>query len=780
MSFEIFARRALLGSAAFVALAASPAPAPAQTAAQPAAQAGAEAEAAAQPPAPEATGAADDQGQDTATTDIVVTARRVEESLQRVPASVSAFNARALDRIQATDTTGLQGAVPNLNIVQGRGSSNATNIFIRGIGQPDALQTFDPAVGVYVDDVYYSRIRGTQLDLLDLERIEVLRGPQGTLYGKNTIGGALKLISRRPGKDFRANGTIAIGSYDQLEVKTALSGPIAPGVSAGFAVMKSMRDGFVKDEVLDRRYNDKDTTAVRGSLALDPASNIRIDLTGDWTQDHGALNVGQPLNSLTTLFGRPLLALPLNPDPDDYDFKGRTTPGLPNSTRLKHRGLAFNAAIDLSDAITLRSITGLRKLDTEDYIDIDATQLETGDVFVDVNQKQFSQELQLVAKLGRFSGVAGLYYMKEDVGSHQEAYADDLIGSGITFMRTVDDDLTTRSKAAFVNGSYEIVDGVRLSGGIRFTREKKSYDRTTSTFSNFAPFRGTFVFAPDPYTWKDTSPMASIDWQATRDVMLYARFAKGFKSGGFNGRANRVSEATRYEPETVRSYEAGFKSRFASKLTLNGAIFTNDYRDFQARVSGTELDDNGNPLPVLSVLNAGKLRIRGAELEAAWSPLAGLLLDSQIGYLDADYKKFADLRFPGGSRAFQTPAFAPKWTLRFGAQYGFELGSPGSLTLGAQARYRSRTALAVDNTYIFGATGTTTEVDGLFQPGYWLADGRIVWENTSKQFAVGLYGNNLFDQRYKTDGQDFSSIGSIRTVYYGNPRTVTLRLTARY
>ena len=185
------------------------------------------ADAAAQPPAPEATAAADAEGQDSATGEIVVTARRTEENVQRVPPPISAFNERALDRIQATDTTGLQGAVPNLNIVQGRGSSNATNIFIRGIGQPDALQTFDPAVGVYVDDVYLSRIRGNQLDLLDVERIEVLRGPQGTLYGKNTIGGAIKFVSRRPGQEFRANGASPSASYDQFELKGAASGPIS-------------------------------------------------------------------------------------------------------------------------------------------------------------------------------------------------------------------------------------------------------------------------------------------------------------------------------------------------------------------------------------------------------------------------------------------------------------------------------------------------------------------------------------------------------------------------
>jgi iron complex outermembrane receptor protein len=184
------------------------------------------------------------------------------------------------------------------------------------------------------------------------------------------------------------------------------------------------------------------------------------------------------------------------------------------------------------------------------------------------------------------------------------------------------------------------------------------------------------------------------------------------------------------------------------------------------------------------VVNAGKLRIRGAELEAAWTPISALLLDAQVGYLNADYKEFFDDRFPNDSRAFQTPAFSPKWTLRLGGQYTASLGGAGSLTVGAQTRYKSRTALAVDNTFINyppnAGVGTDEEVEGLFQDGYWLSDARLVFETANRKLAVGLYGNNLFDRAYKTDGQEFSSVGRIRTVYYGAPRTFSLRLTARY
>jgi len=210
-------------------------------------------------------------------------------------------------------------------------------------------------------------------------------------------------------------------------------------------------------------------------------------------------------------------------------------------------------------------------------------------------------------------------------------------------------------------------------------------------------------------------------------------------------------------------------------------MFDNEYKDFQARISAAA-DDPTNPLniAILSVVNAGKMRIRGAELEAAWTPLDGLLIDGQLGYLDAKYKEFFDRRFPNNSRAFQTPAFAPKWTLRLGTQYAFDIGNAGAITIGGQTRYRSRQALAVDNTFINGNVGTTTEVPGLFQNGYWVEDARIVWENPTKKFAVGLYGNNLSKKAYKTDAQEFSSVGNIRTVYYGAPRTFTVRLTARY
>jgi iron complex outermembrane receptor protein len=769
-------RAVLLGSVAGTALLTTPA------FAQAAQQSTTEAQQ--QPAAKQATAVPNPQGRDTG--EIVVTARRTEERLQRVPASVSAFNERALDRIQAQDTTGLQGAVPNLNIVQGRGSSNATNIYIRGIGQPDALQTFDPGVGVYVDDVYFSRIRGNQLDLLDVERLEVLRGPQGTLYGKNTIGGAIKFITRKPTQETRANASLALGSFDQFEIRAAASGPVTNTLALGIAVIKSQHEGYVRDTILDRRYNDKDTSGGRAALAFTPSTKLRVDLTADYSHDDTKLNVGRPLNNLVSAFG---FVMPVtSPEGSSkYNWKGTTTPGLPNSTKLKHYGFSGTVAYDLTDALTLRSITAYRNLKTDDYIDIDASQWQVGDVFVGVRQHQTSQEFQLTHSGEKLNYVFGLYYLDERVKSHQEAYASDFLRVSptfaYTFTRFIDDDLDTRSYAGYGNVSYEIVPKLRLSGGLRYTHETKDYDRLTTITSNFPlPIFPPYAFNPPKGKWNDLSPMASVDYQVTPSTMLYARVAKGFKSGGFNGRANSAAESSEYKPETVLSYEGGFKTGIANQLRLNGAVFYNNYKDFQARVAETDTS-TPFPTPLLTVLNAGKLNIKGAELEANWTPLDGLLLDTQIGYLDAQYKQFHDERFPNDSRAFQTPAFSPKWTMRFGAQYAAGLGRAGGVTLGAQARYKSRTALAVDNTFVgagTGKVGTTTEIEGLFQNAYWTYDARLVWEDPSKKFAVGLYGYNLSNRRYKTDAQEFSSVGQIRTVYYGNPRTFTLRLTARY
>jgi iron complex outermembrane receptor protein len=720
--------------------------------------------------------------------DIIVTARRTEESLQEVPASVSAFSGADLERLGASDATGLQGSVPNLNVVQGRGSSNATNIYIRGIGQPDALQTFDPAVGFYVDGVYYSRIRGTQMELFDIERVEVLRGPQGTLYGKNTIGGAYSVITRRPGHDPHGLFQVTVGDYGQLEGRVAGSVPLTDNLAIGGALFGAVRDGYVTNPTTGEDYNDRNVWGGRFQAAWDPTTSLAIDFAADYSEEDSALTMGQPTTSLinfagVTLYDVPGSTYPTAAEPPPYNFTGEATPGLPNSSVMDHGGVSLRASWELNNNWTLRSITAFRDLNYTDYIDIDATIYEIGDVLVDVDQDQTSQEFQAIYESDRLTVVSGLYYLRENVDSHQEAYADDLVDGylGLTgFTRTIDDELETTSTALYANLSYALTDRLSLGLGARYTEEEKDYFRTTSTFYSNPLFNGTFGFNIDD-TWENTSGMASLDYQFADNILLYARIAQGFKSGGFNGRANNPGEEAPYDPETVLSYEVGAKTDwFDGSLVANVAVFYNDYQDFQARVSGTVTDPGtGLPSPELTVINAGQLEISGAELEVVYRPIDALRLDAQVGYLDASYGEFDDERFPGGSRAFQDPAFSPDWTARFGGVYEVDLAQAGSLEIAASARYRGRMALAIDNTFVNGAVGTTTEVPGLFQDEYWLYDASLTYR-PNDVVSVALQGRNLSDEVYRTDGQEFSSVGNIRTVYYGAPQTWSVVFTARY
>lgn len=714
--------------------------------------------------------------------ELVVTARRVEENLQTTPVAISAFSAETLQRQGATAITDLQGAVPNLNLVQGRASSNSTNIYIRGIGQPDALQTFDPAVGVYVDDVYYSRIRGTQFDLLDLARVEVLRGPQGTLYGKNTIGGALKLVSRQPDQTLRSQSSVSVGNYDMFEAKLALSGPVSDTLALGFAAMGSARGGYVTDPVNGQEYNDKHTFASRVALAWTPNDRFRVNASADYTKDKSGLTVGQAQNSLTSAFGPVLYPVPLAIP--EYNFRTTTTPGLPNETRFEHWGAAVTVGYDLTDSLSLKSITAYRNLDSDDYIDFDATALQLTDALVSVDQDQASEELQLTYNEGPWQVVSGVYYLRENVKSHQAAFAN-AYTAPFTFQRTVDDDLETTSWAAYANASYALTEQLRLSAGVRYTNEEKKYARTTSTFSNLGALNGTFAFKAQE-TWDDVSPMVSLDYQATDDVFFYGRVSKGFKSGGFNGRANTPGEEQPYAPETAVSYEAGVKTKlFDKRARANFTVFYNDYQDFQARI-GHSVTSPTQPIPAIdfTVLNAGQLKIYGAELELAANPFAGLSLNAELGYLHAEYGEFSEQRaavapatgFTTLDRSWQTPAFSPEWTARLAGRYEWDLGETGFVSVGAQARYRSEMALAIDNANLT----TRVRFPGIFQPSYWLYDAQIVWENSERNISAGIYGKNLADEVYKTDAQEFSSVGGIRTAYFGAPRTVMATVTLKY
>ncbi len=703
---------------------------------------------------------------------ITVTARRRAESIQEVPVAVSAFDLDDLRDMQARNIDGLQGAVPNANIVQGRGSASSVNAFIRGIGQPDALQTFDPGVGIYVDDVYFSRIQGALFSLYDIERIEVLRGPQGTLYGKNSTGGAIKLITRRPDGDPVADVEFTIGDHGRLEGRFYGAMPFSDTVGASIAVVESSNDGYVRDPDSGRRFNDDDNRALRLKISGDPSDRVSWDFSMDYTRQDNELSMGRPVAPLVqtdVVTGAQVL---LMPETGTYDFRSRTSFAPDQGQELKHWGLRLGFDVDLNDAWTFKSITARRDLETRFFIDIDASEYELGDVLVALDQDQTSQEFQFQYDNGAdLQGVLGLYYLKENVPSYQEAYADDLfamMGAPISFLRTIDDDLSTTSYAAFIHGSWQFSPDWTVSAGLRYTSEEKDYWRTTSTFwgSPFEALDETVAFT-DRKTWNAWTPSLSLEKAFSDQVLGYVSANRGFKSGGFNGRANTALETTaaQFDPEYVWTYELGLKMSSADRrLTGNLAAFHSDYKDFQARVS--EVLDPDSPTPTFSfpVLNAASMTIQGVEFEGVALVGSGTRLSAQIGWMDAKYDEFEDLRTTDPANPAYDPGlhahvpFSPDWSVRLAASQSFYTPAGAAFTLGGDLSYRGDTWLSVDNRDVLSQDAYS--VVGLFG----------VFDSADAKWQLRAGVRNLTDKVYKVDGQEFSSVGNIQTAYYGWPR----------
>lgn len=700
--------------------------------------------------------------------EVIVTAQRREQIMQEVPMSISAFSGEELAQLQANNLDSIQGAVPNLNLVQGRGSNSSVNAFIRGVGQPDALQSFDPAVGIYLDDVYMSRIQGALFKLYDIERIEVLRGPQGTLYGKNTPGGAIRLITRTPGDVFEAQAGALMGSYGRWSVKGYVSGPLTEDFALGFSVFHDESDGYVTDPVDGKEYNNEDTTVVRMKGNWDASDDVNVVFSMDYTKEDVLLTLGRSevgLYSIDFLLGVvPRTAAPT----DEWDFETTTSMTERPWQTTDHWGGNVTLSWDINDRTSLKSITAYRDLQTDSYIDIDATELQLGDVLVAMDQNQFSQEFQLLGDNGDdLHWVAGAYYLNEQVPSHQEAYADDFLlfgGVPVSFLRTIDDDLETTSYAFFGQIDWAFAESWNLGFGLRWTKEEKDYARTTSTFSNILGNADPAYAFTDSDSWSDWTPTITLDYAMNDDVRFYGRLANGFKSGGFNGRANSAADAGSFDPETVWTGEIGAKTTMADgRLRANYALFMSKYEDFQARVSVADPDDIASfSFPVL---NAAELDIKGAEVEVMWLPIDPLALSTQIGYLKSKYGAGG---FYGADFMEDEPAFSPKWTARFAGTWTVDTDSGSQVLLTLAANYRDSMWLSVENT------------PALTEDDYWVVDAIVTWVSTGGNWTVHGGVKNLTDEVYRVEGQEFRSVGGIQTAYYGRPLTWTIGVDYRY
>jgi len=743
----------------------------------------------AQPPA------ASDAG-DVDNGEIIVTARRRQESLLNVPIAVTAYTGEQLENQGAIDITDISATTPNVNLEVSRGSNTTLTAFIRGVGQQDPVGGFEAGVGIYLDDVYLNRPQAAVLDIYDVERIEVLRGPQGTLYGRNTIGGAIKYVTRRlpstPALSIR--GTL--GTYDQADLVVTGSTPVSENhvVRIGGAVARLSRGGFGDNLTTGEENYNKDIWAGRLSLEVNNDDNVFVRLSGDLTQDNSNPRGGHRLIP-GLVSGAPVLS-------DVYDSQG----GLNDPTQdVRAWGGSLYAEFRPGADWTLRSITAYRRDRTATPIDFDALPAVDVDVPSIYRNHQTSQELQVLYNHGGFNALIGAYYL--------DAFAETIFDVRLpgTVTALTFGDVGTETAAIFGDFTYDFSPQFSVSVGGRYTWDQRTSDINRGVYigggSPFFGGPGTLILTQSDFTgsatFKEFTPRASVSFRPNDDNMIYASYARGFKGGGFDPRGvstaclnasggpcneQELFDFMSFEPETVDSYELGWHSQlFDRRLRFSLAAFYADYNNVQIPGSvGTTL--NGQQTFIGITTNAAKARFEGVEFEgnALLARSFGSEGDSlnfswSLGYLNADYKDYVDSRginVADERRIQNTPA----WTLSGTLAYGTPVAG-GMLNASSTVSYRS------------SSQQFELRTPGLDQPGFALWDANLVWRSDSGRWEIGLHGRNLTNKRYIVSGYNFlaqnpdtgdfilngsgqptSTLGNegVLTAYYGNPRQVFL------
>ncbi|MGE4070903.1 MAG: TonB-dependent receptor [Lysobacterales bacterium] len=683
---------------------------------------------------------------------ITVTARKREETLQEVPIAVTAFSDQKLEDFNVEDLSDLGAQVPNMTIYAARGSSSTVTAYIRGVGQSDPLWGVDPGVGIYLDDVYIARPQGALLDVFDVDRIEVLRGPQGSLYGKNTIGGAIKYVSRTLSPDFGGNISLTAGSYNQQDGKFSVNVPLSDsGWVARFAGASLSRDGFGENKFTNQDVSDKEIMAGRFTLGYVGSDSFSMRFTADGIDDASAVRGARMLAA--NRFAP--TALPLD---DRYDVRN----GMPNINDTTMEGYSLTLDFKLNDDWSMKSVSAYRKSDTETNIDFDTLPNIIADVKAFYSDNQQSQEFQFNYDAGgQLSGVAGLYWFQGEAGGTVlNNFFNAVFGN-------TNGQVDTDSIAFYGEGTWRFNDQWALTFGGRWTSEEKKVDIFNQSFSNatYTVPIATVSDLNDSVKFTNFSPKVSIDYQASEDTLIYGLASRGFKSGGFNIRANisAVPASGRpFDDEQVTTWELGAKMAFADQSWfLNAAYFYSDYKDIQLSIF-TTIPNSNPPAFFGDFTNAGAGTVQGIELELFGQLSDNWVVQGNLAWLDAEYDEFISAGVDvSGSQKFTN---APEFSGAISLQYIRPLESGGEI--------RSR----VGYSYQSKVYPTTDLSEAIAQEGYGLLSAGVIWQ-VDDQWKLALEGNNLTDKEYRTTGYNIGALG-ILTGFYGAPRTVSL--TASY
>ncbi|WP_448142685.1 TonB-dependent receptor [Stenotrophomonas bentonitica] len=684
---------------------------------------------------------------------IKVTARKREETLQEVPVAVTAFTAEALDKMNVQDISDLDGQVPNLTIYAARGASSTVTAYIRGIGQSDPTWGADPGVGIYLDDVYIARPQGALLDVFDVSRIEVLRGPQGTLYGKNTIGGAIKYISRGLPTQTEGFAQVTMGNYNQLDAKAAIGGPLGgadSGLRGRVAVASMNRDGFGENTFTGQPVSDKQINAARLNLGAYAGDDFDVQFGLDWIDDQSGMRGSKML--------APNPYTPAYPPMDDrYDIRS----GMRNLNSVETKGASATVNWRPNDDVALKYVVAKRESDSDANIDFDSTPVKLADVGGTYTDNQVSNEVQFNYDAGgRARGVVGVYQFSGEAGGQiRNNYFN--LQFGDTRGKVLTDSI-----ALYADWTFDLTNKFKLDVGARYTDEDKRAIVLNRFYSD-ATFTRPIAVAADfdkTTNFKNISPKVSLDYEITPDIMVYGLATRGFKSGGYNIRANAVAVPRSAEPfddETVDSFEVGSKMAFLDqRLFLNLSAFHNKYKDIQLSVF-TGIDTNGDGIDDAffgDFTNAGAGTVNGLEFEYQYLPTQHWLISGNLAWLDTKYDEYMDRGVNVADQMKFTNA--PDFSGALSVEYRTDLANGGNLSARVSYSYQSE-------------VWPTTDLSPVIrQDGYGLLNAGVIWR-LDDAWTFSLQGTNLADEEYRTTGYNIPAVGTLLG-FYGPPRQYSL------
>jgi iron complex outermembrane receptor protein len=722
--------------------------------------------------------------------EVVVTAQFREQNVQDTPLAITAVSAEMLEARSQTNVTEIASQAPSVTLKQqGAGWGPSIAAYIRGIGTYDFNPALEPGVGLYVDDVYFSTLTGSMLDLLDLDRVEILRGPQGTLAGRNSIGGSVKLYSKRPTAESSGSFQATYGSRDRVDLRGTANFALTDNLFMRISGVDKKQDGYVsridygcanpgnpygiRSQVATTagcviaKDSNVNYSAARAALRWVASDRMEFNLSADYTNDSrnptGGVLVGyrddllsaaarariQPIYDSNPANDAPASAF-IVPRGSYYNYAsyynpayaggGSATGGAVATPWLESRpvprqffegwGSALEADIKLSDTMSLRSITAYRAYQSGFSNDNDLSPLASSIGEGTLPFHAFSQELRVNGSNGPFDWTLGGYYL--DQKSRYQSWQDLRYSSPLMFQQN--DTVNVDTKAAFGQLGYNLSEQLVLTAGIRYTDEHKDYTyvRLNRDGSTGAPVVGSLNGTKTPFDGNNTDYRVAVQYSFNDDVMTYAQYSTGFKGGGITPRPFVPDQATPFGAETLKTWEVGVKADlFERHLRVNSAVFFGNYDDLQLGLqtcTGSSL-----PTPCGRVANVGSAEIKGFELEAQVRPLAGLAIDAAYSYTDF---KYTNLTGAGGIQMSFVAPFMPKTKASVGTSYEFSLGNGSTLSPRVDWSFQS-------HIYTNGNNQLTNRIGG-----YGLVNARLVWRNGDGDLDVSLEGTNLTDKYY--------------------------------